>query len=60
MTQGLLQRTVLYLAIVALVLVVSADLLTFAYFYPRNAILFGEVTAVSQLADAWREWRQHS
>ena len=43
-------------AALALVLVVSADILTFTYFYPRNALLFGEVTAGSQLADAWRQW----
>jgi len=46
-----------YLAI-ALVLYVLCDVLTFAYFYPRNDILFktGSLTDTGILRSAWSGW----
>jgi len=45
------------LAAAALVLSVSGDVLTFAYFYPRNSIMFGsEIQSVEALRDAWSGW----
>jgi hypothetical protein len=43
---------------VALVLAVSGDLLTFAYFFPRNAILFTDPlnTDPELLKRTWSEW----
>ena len=43
----------------ALVLYVCADVLTFAYFYPRNAIMFekGSLTDVDTLKNALTGWR---
>jgi len=41
----------------ALILYVLGDVFTFAYFYPRNNIMFGQPnTAVDVLAKAWKEW----
>lgn len=41
----------------ALLLAVSGDVLTFAYFYPRNAIMFGpEQHSVAELREAWSGW----
>jgi len=47
-----------YYLLAALVLAVATDVLTFAYFYPRNAIMFvnpieGNVEAIRT---AWKEW----
>jgi uncharacterized membrane protein len=43
--------------IAALVLYILADVLTFAYFYPRNSILFmGSTPDKSILENVWREW----
>ena len=43
---------------IALVLYVLADVLTFAYFYPRNDIMFKTalLTDVDTLKKAWSEW----
>lgn len=43
---------------VALVMYVLADVLTFAYFYPRNDIMFktAALTDVDTLKKAWSEW----
>jgi hypothetical protein len=43
---------------VALTLYVCADVLTFAYFYPRNAIMFekGSLTDVDTLKNALTGW----
>lgn len=42
----------------ALVLYVLADVFTFAFFYPRNYILFSSaaLTEVDKLQKAWSEW----
>jgi len=41
----------------ALLLAVAAEMLTFAYFFPRNAILFGTGPAdVELLTRVWSEW----
>jgi len=40
----------------ALVASIVADVLTFAYFYPRNAIILGDLRDVEAAARAWREW----
>ncbi len=47
----------LYLGI-ALVLYVLVDVLTFAYFYPRNDIMFrtAQLADVDTLKKAWAEW----
>ena len=39
---------------------VLADLLTFAYFYPRNDIMFrtAPLTDTALLRDAWASWSQ--
>ncbi|HWB94983.1 MAG TPA: DUF1772 domain-containing protein [Puia sp.] len=43
--------------IAALVLYILADVLTFAYFYPRNSILFmGAAPDKSILENVWRQW----
>jgi len=49
--------TRLYLGI-ALVMYILADVMTFAYFYPRNDILFrtGLLTDVDTLKKVWSEW----
>ncbi|HXB31570.1 MAG TPA: DUF1772 domain-containing protein [Puia sp.] len=46
-----------YLAI-ALLLYISADALTFAYFYPRNEIMFktAQLTDIDLLQKIWAEW----
>jgi uncharacterized membrane protein len=49
--------SVRWIAVLGLALVVLGDALTFAYFYPRNAILFGDtVKDPALLTAAWREW----
>ena len=47
----------LYL-VVALFMYISADALTFAYFYPRNDIMFktAQLTDVDLLKKIWAEW----
>jgi len=41
----------------ALGLAVAGDLFTFAYFYPRNEIMFGPPhRTVEELRDAWQGW----
>ncbi|HTE29652.1 MAG TPA: hypothetical protein VK666_04710 [Chryseolinea sp.] len=47
-----------YLAIGSLVLAVAADLLTFAYFYPRNEIIFTAPieTSMDTIRLAWEQW----
>jgi hypothetical protein len=47
----------LYLGM-ALVLYISTDILTFAYFYPRNDIMFktAQLTDVDALTKAWSGW----
>ena len=40
----------------ALAASIVADVLTFAYFYPRNAIMMGDLQDVEAAARAWREW----
>ena len=46
------------LCVAALVLAVSTDIFTFAYFYPRNEIMFvapiGDVDAVRSALSGWR------
>ena len=43
---------------IAFVLYVLGDVLTFAYFYPRNDIMFkSNVTDVELLKTTWLEWR---
>ena len=43
--------------VIAFVLYVLSDVFTFAYFYPRNAILFeGSLNNVDVLKKAWAEW----
>lgn len=44
------------LAAGALALAVAGDVLTFGYFYPRNALLFDPATSAVALARAWAEW----
>lgn len=45
-----------YLAI-ALVLYVLGDVFTFAYFYPRNKIMFQTpITEIEKIKQAWSEW----
>jgi uncharacterized membrane protein len=41
---------------VALMCAVGADVLTFAYFYPRNAIMLAAMPDVTAASAAWREW----
>jgi len=50
-------NTRLYLG-AALILYVLGDVLTFAYFYPRNEILFnsGSLDDVALLKKTWQEW----
>ncbi len=43
-------------AAAAFALIVSADLLTFAYFYPRNAIMMTQAMDVAAATRAWQEW----
>jgi hypothetical protein len=45
----------IYLGI-ALAMYVATDALTFGYFYPRIAIMFGTGTDVEVLTKAWQEW----
>lgn len=45
------------LAAAALLLTISGDVLTFTYFYPRNAIMFGPRPALTEdLINAWSTW----
>jgi uncharacterized membrane protein len=44
------------LAAGALVLAVVGDIMTFVYFYPRNALLFDPATSPEVLARVWTEW----
>ena len=44
------------LAAGALILSVAGDILTFAYFYPRNTLLFDPATSSEVLARVWTEW----
>ena len=50
--------TVRMLLIVALLLYILTDVFTFAYFYPRNDIMFVNtpLTDVDALKKAWSEW----
>jgi hypothetical protein len=49
--------TVRWVTGLGLVFIVLGDALTFAYFYPRNAIMFGGgVTDPAVLTAAWRGW----
>jgi hypothetical protein len=41
---------------VAAAMLVLADVLTFAYFYPRNHIMFEAGSDPAQLSAVWREW----
>ena len=43
-------------AAAALAGTLMADVMTFAYFYPRNAIMFGHAATAEAAASAWREW----
>ena len=43
-------------AAAALAASILSDVLTFAYFYPRNAIIMGDLRDVEAAARAWREW----
>jgi hypothetical protein len=43
-------------AAAALVAGIASDVLTFAYFYPRNAILMGQIENVDAVSQAWSEW----
>ena len=43
-------------AAAALAAGVLSDVFTFAYFYPRNDILMGDLRNVDAAAQAWREW----
>jgi uncharacterized membrane protein len=43
-------------AAAALVVLVCGDLLTFKYFYPRNAIMFGDLRDANAAMRAWRGW----
>jgi hypothetical protein len=50
-------KTVRILAGAALLLAVSGDIMTFAYFYPRNAIMFGpDRYSIEALHEAWSGW----
>jgi hypothetical protein len=41
----------------ALVLYVLGDVFTFAYFYPRNNVMFSSpITAIDVITKAWKEW----
>lgn len=43
--------------VVAFILYVLGDVFTFAYFYPRNDIMFkGDITAVEKIRIAWKGW----
>ncbi len=43
-------------AAAAFALIVSAELLTFAYFFPRNAIMLTQAMDVAAANRAWQEW----
>ena len=40
----------------AFALSVLGDVLTFGYFYPRNAIIFADSSANDAVVTAWRQW----
>lgn len=45
------------IACAALLFAISGDVLTYAYFYPRNAIMFtGEGRSIEELRNAWLGW----
>jgi uncharacterized membrane protein len=43
-------------AAIALALTVAGDVMTFAYFYPRNDIMFVNAMNAEAAAEAWRGW----
>jgi hypothetical protein len=50
-------RNARILAGAALLLTIFGDVLTFAYFYPRNALMFGPAAQPTEvLRDAWSGW----
>jgi hypothetical protein len=52
-----LGRNARLLAGAALILAISGDIMTFAYFYPRNAIMFGpDQHSVEVLQETWAGW----
>ena len=50
-------RRVRYYLLAALVFAVATDIFTFAYFYPRNAIMFENPIDVEAIRSAWTTWR---
>jgi hypothetical protein len=44
------------LAAAAFALIVAAELFTFAYFFPRNAIMLTQAMDVAAASRAWHEW----
>jgi hypothetical protein len=51
-------RQVRWFLVTAFLLYVTAEGLTFQYFYPRNDIMFSStITDVEQLKTTWLEWR---
>jgi hypothetical protein len=44
------------LAALALGLGILADVLTFAYFYPRNDVMFAQAVDVGAMTRSWTEW----
>ncbi len=44
------------LAGIAVAANVTGDIMTFAYFYPRNAVMFVNPMSADAAADAWRGW----
>lgn len=51
-------KRIRYFLLAALVIAIAADGLTFAYFYPRNDIMFVKslVGSTEALRDAWSQW----
>lgn len=45
-----------YLAIASMVVAISIDIFTFAYFYPRNEIMFVATLNTESLRAAWEQW----
>lgn len=45
-----------YIALASLVIAVLADVLTFAYFYPRNDIMFVAPMDENAIRMAWQQW----
>ena len=50
-------RRVRYYLLAALLFAVATDIFTFAYFYPRNAIMFEDPINVEAIRSAWTTWR---